>query len=323
MPQEGTRRRKNANHFDILVVPVGEGKGTLSFRASRWKLWLLGAAAITLVVALTLAVLMFTPVAMVVPIPNPELEQKYGRQIKETQEQLNALAQNVMTLSDYNAQLRKALGEGGARDSSAAKNAPRITARGAEPPTDRDESKAMRTETWPAAVATDFDGESEMRPGGFSMVATDDELPRSNFPLLVPTEGFVTQLFDPSRNHFGMDFAGQRGTPVFAATDGHVVFSDWTFDDGNMVIIAHGGGFMTVYKHNQALLKSAQAQVKRGEPVALLGTSGQTSLGPHLHFEVWKDGIPQDPNLYLLTPLKGKRKNQEGTWLKNDRQTVN
>lgn len=323
MPQEGTRRRKKASLFDILIVPVGEGKGTLSFRTSRWKLWLLGTAAASLVVALTLAVLMFTPVAMVVPIPNPELEQKYGRKIKETQERLNSLAQNVLTLSDYNAQLRKALGEGGAKDSSTGKNSPRITSRFSEPPTDRDENRAMRTAARSAVVDPDFGGEAEMLPGGFSMVATEEELPRSNFPLLVPTEGFVTQLFDPARNHFGMDFAGQRGTPVFAATDGHVVFSGWTVDDGNMVIIAHGGGFMTVYKHNQALLKSAQARVRRGEPVALLGTSGHTSLGPHLHFEVWKDGIPQDPNLYLLTPLKGKRKDQEGVWLKNDRQTVN
>ena len=62
---------------------------------------------------------------------------------------------------------------------------------------------------------------------------------------------------------------------------------------------------MTVYKHNQALLTSAQAVVTRGEPIALLGTSGKSSLGPHLHFEVWKDGLPRDPNKFLLTPVKG------------------
>jgi len=322
MPQEGTRRKK-INRFDILVVPLGEGKGTLTFHASRWKLWLLGTAAALLMVALTLAVLMYTPVAMVVPIPNPELEQKYGRQIKETQERLNALAQDVVSLSDYNAQLRKALGEGGAKDSSAAKKAPRLRSADVEPPTGSDASPAIRTDVQSMSAAPDFGGDADLLSGGFSMVATEEELPRSNFPLLVPTEGFVTQSFDPARNHFGMDFAGQRGTPVFAATDGHVVFSSWTFDDGNMLIIAHGGGFMTVYKHNQALLKSAQARVSRGEPVALLGTSGKTSMGPHLHFEVWKDGVPQNPNLYLLTPLKGKRIDQENAWLKNDRQTVN
>ncbi len=165
-----------------LLFRWGEGKGPLSFRTSRWKLWLLGTAAASLVVALTLAVLMFTPVAMVVPIPNPELEQKYGRKIKETQERLNSLAQNVLTLSDYNAQLRKALGEGGAKDSSTGKNSPRITSRFSEPPTDRDENRAMRTAARSAVVDPDFGGEAEMLPGGFSMVATEEELPRSNFP---------------------------------------------------------------------------------------------------------------------------------------------
>jgi murein DD-endopeptidase MepM/ murein hydrolase activator NlpD len=71
-----------------------------------------------------------------------------------------------------------------------------------------------------------------------------------------------------------------------------------------MLIISHGGGYLTLYKHLQTLLKTGQATVKRGETIALLGSSGKTSLGPHLHFEVWKDGMPHDPNEYLLTPAK-------------------
>ena len=136
-------------------------------------------------------------------------------------------------------------------------------------------------------------------------VVTVGETSPSSFPLLSPVVGFVTQGYDPEHNHYGIDFAGKRGTPVYAAGDGHVIFAGWTYDDGNMLIISHGGGYMTVYKHNQALLTTAQAAVTRGEPIALLGTSGKTSLGPHLHFEVWKDGLPRDPNKFLLTPSKG------------------
>jgi len=103
-----------------------------------------------------------------------------------------------------------------------------------------------------------------------------------------------------------MDFAGKRGTPIHAAGDGVVVFSGWTYEDGNMLIIAHSGGVSTAYKHNQALLKNVHSTVKHGEAVALLGSSGKTSYGPHLHCEVWKDGIPQYPNEYLLRPLKAQ-----------------
>ena len=67
-----------------------------------------------------------------------------------------------------------------------------------------------------------------------------------------------------------------------------------------MIILSHGSGYFTIYKHNQSLLKSASEFVKRGEPIALLGNSGNTSYGPHLHFELWKDGQPQNPDDYMI-----------------------
>jgi murein DD-endopeptidase MepM/ murein hydrolase activator NlpD len=79
-----------------------------------------------------------------------------------------------------------------------------------------------------------------------------------------------------------------------------VIFSGWTYDDGYMIMIGHGSGYQTSYKHNEALLKEIGARVRRGEPIALLGSSGRTSSGPHLHFEVWKDAVPQDPKDYIL-----------------------
>jgi murein DD-endopeptidase MepM/ murein hydrolase activator NlpD len=303
MPKEGARRRKKQGRlFDILLVPVGEGKAARSFRASRLRLLLMGLATVVVVVAATLAVLMYTPLAIYVPIPNPELEQRYGRQIRETQERLNALAGDVLILRDYNRQLRKALGEESARDTSGAKSMP---PRSHEDPLATPDSVVGYTGAGDEGFLPEYPEAGGGTQGTYPpVVVTRADVPRSKFPLMVPADGFVTQGFDPQNNHFGMDFAGKRGTPVFAAADGHVLFSGWTYDDGNILIIAHGGGYVTVYKHNQTLLKTVQSRVSRGEPIALLGTSGRTSVGPHLHFEVWKDGIPQDPNDYLLTPVK-------------------
>jgi murein DD-endopeptidase MepM/ murein hydrolase activator NlpD len=87
---------------------------------------------------------------------------------------------------------------------------------------------------------------------------------------------------------------------IIAAADGNVVFSGWTYNDGYVVIMSHTSGFMSLYKHNQTILKSAGSFVRRGEPIATLGTSGTTSSGPHLHFEIWKDGIPVDPSTYMI-----------------------
>jgi murein DD-endopeptidase MepM/ murein hydrolase activator NlpD len=121
------------------------------------------------------------------------------------------------------------------------------------------------------------------------------------FPLSMPVEGFLTRRFDPQQYHLGIDIAAKQGSPVVAAADGNVVFAGWTYDYGFMVILAHDRGYMTVYKHNQSILKNSGAEVKRGELIALLGNTGVTSSGPHLHFEVWKNGTPENPNNFLLT----------------------
>jgi hypothetical protein len=300
MAPEGHQRRKKRSLYEIVVVPLEEGFRARTFRATRLRLLLLLAGSVVLVVAMTLGVLMYTPLALWVPIPNPELESRYGRLIRETQDRLTSLAKDVILLRDYNQQLRRALGEGSARDSSGGRGTPVVSAA-----VDTGGRLPEYTQREQGPVP-EFDEVADGATSAFSMVVTSAEGGRFRFPLMTPTDGYITQSFDPGRNHFGMDFAGKRGTPVYAAADGHVVFAGWTYQDGNMVIIQHTSGFVTAYKHNQALLRAVQTRVSRGEPIALLGSSGKTSLGPHLHFEVWKDGVPQDPNNYLLTPARGQ-----------------
>lgn len=300
MAQSARRHQRQRRYYEVLITSLGEGGTSRRYHGSRLKFMLLALVAIVLIVGLTLAVLLFTPVAMVVPLPSPLLEAKYGRQIRETQERLTDLAAEVLVLRDYNTQLRKALGEGGPVDSVGRSQYPSslsLTGAGQEPAARRSVEGAI-----------DAAGIGNIPPGGLGQVTAARPVamraPRSpsRVPLLLPTEGYISQGFDPERGHFGMDIAGKRGTPVYAAADGHVVFSGWTHDDGNVIILAHGGGLLTVYKHNQALLRSAQVTVKRGDPIALLGTSGTTSLGPHLHFEVWMSGAPQDPAEFVLRP---------------------
>lgn len=129
------------------------------------------------------------------------------------------------------------------------------------------------------------------------------DLERS-MPTYLPVEGVLTQDYEgaslsPKGKHHGIDIAGKKGLLVKAAADGVVVFAGWTIDLGNLVIIYHGNGFFTYYGHNQEVLLSRNAAVKKGEPVALLGNSGH-STAPHLHFEIWRDGMPLDPKDYLL-----------------------
>lgn len=122
-------------------------------------------------------------------------------------------------------------------------------------------------------------------------------------PTLLPVEGFLTTHFQKGgwftgHEHLGIDIAAEKGSVIRASGSGIVIFANWTHGLGNMVIINHGNGFYTHYAHAMQLLVSQGQRVKRGHPIALLGSSGISSA-PHLHFEIWKDGTPLDPEKYL------------------------
>ena len=98
--------------------------------------------------------------------------------------------------------------------------------------------------------------------------------------------------------HTGLDFPADVGTPILAAAGGLVLASEWHPAYGHVVEIDHGNGLVTRYAHSSRLLVDAGALVKRGQKIAEVGTSGR-STGPHLHFEVLLDGVPQDPVRFL------------------------
>lgn len=130
-----------------------------------------------------------------------------------------------------------------------------------------------------------------------------------NVPSKYPVDGYITQKMSTNKlfknqNHYGIDIAVQEGEPVYASASGFVVFSDWTYDFGNYIILYHGDGYFTVYGHNKNNFVEVRDFVKRSHVIAVTGSTGITS-GPHLHFEIWKDGIAVDP-LELFPKYKQK-----------------
>ena len=122
-------------------------------------------------------------------------------------------------------------------------------------------------------------------------------------PSIWPVRGWVTREFqntsDPvMRRHFGMDFAAREGAPVLAVGDGIVMFSDWDQDLGWLVEVEHGYGFTTRYGHNSSLRVERGQRIRRGQIIALVGSTGRSSA-PHLHYEVWKDNTSVNPRNYL------------------------
>lgn len=125
-------------------------------------------------------------------------------------------------------------------------------------------------------------------------------LPSVLMPALPPVDGYVTRSFDARTGHYAIDIAVETGTMVRSIGDGYVIFSDWTHEGGYAIAVQHADGYVTVYKHNQRLLKRMGDRVRAREAIAVSGNSGEITTGPHLHFELWHDGLAQDPRNYIV-----------------------
>lgn len=118
--------------------------------------------------------------------------------------------------------------------------------------------------------------------------------------FLEPANGVITEEFLPAEGHMGIDYGVKSGSPVYASAGGLITFSDYTISSGYTIIIQHDQTYITIYQHCSSLLKKARDVVSQGELIALSGDSGKNTTGPHLHFEIWQNGKPVDPQKILL-----------------------
>lgn len=119
------------------------------------------------------------------------------------------------------------------------------------------------------------------------------------FSFFMPVNGMVTNSYNSEEKHFGTDLVAANNSIVKSVAEGTVIFSEWTVDNGYSIVIQHEGNLLSVYKHNSVLLKEDGDYVSAGDPIAIFGNSGSLSTGPHLHFELWFNGIPLNAEEYI------------------------
>lgn len=113
-----------------------------------------------------------------------------------------------------------------------------------------------------------------------------------------PVEGVISQSFD-RKSHVGIDIVTEKDKVVKSCLAGTVVYAGFTRKDGYLIVIDHGNKFLSVYKHNKRVLKKIGTKIQLGDPIAIVGDTGENSDGPHLHFELWLDQQPVDPIKYM------------------------
>jgi murein DD-endopeptidase MepM/ murein hydrolase activator NlpD len=291
-------KKKRTRRISVLLIPDDNAE-PYNFRVS----WLLAKVLIAIGVVLALHIVsggVFYWKYFRVSAENNELERS-NTQLLEDNKRVYQLSAELERMSKEQAKILSLLGvDPQARGGLSAilpnnlDTQPMVTAK-------------VNASLTSAEIANDSEGvkEAAIPSSSFTIRRRDkDSRFAANMPTLLPVEGVLTTEFSrskefPFRSHPGIDIAGKRGSVVLAAGDGQVVFANWTYVWGNLVIIHHGDNMFSYYGHNDRLLVHDRTFVKRGEPIALLGSSGQSS-GPHLHFEVWKDGVAIDPRQILL-----------------------
>lgn len=121
-----------------------------------------------------------------------------------------------------------------------------------------------------------------------------------DFPANLPLQGTLTQGYSPDLGHYGLDIAARPGTEFLALADGTVLDEGWTINYGYVIYVQHANGIMSVYKHGSKIFKAKGDFVLKGDILGTIGDRGVLSSGSHLHLEIWKNGVPQNPNMYLI-----------------------
>lgn len=257
--------------YTVTIIPE-DGSETKGYtNVTREQVAAALATFLFLVVLVVFFMIAFTPVRKL--IPGYGTAKEYEKRIVQTQERLDSLTTRLIELDMYNQRLRGVLGIAAMpKDTSAAWSGR--------------SGKATPRSEFALASAPNLVGQAPTIP--------------KKYPAFIGSivRGTASQEFWPEKSHYGFDIATAANEPIGAMADGTVLFADWTFDYGHTVIIDHGG-LISFYKHCNQIFVREGSRVRRGEVIALAGSTGHETTGPHLHLEIWKNGVPQNPEDYL------------------------
>jgi murein DD-endopeptidase MepM/ murein hydrolase activator NlpD len=295
--------------YTVIVMDEGYMEQPRRYHVRPVRVLALAGAGLLVAALLAAAAVTFTPLRQLIPgYGTAQMKQnarRNARQVAALEDSLHRQnrylrhLQNLMTGPVDSSLVAKA------QETTSAEASP--SSRGAAPPA-AVEAAAPR-DSLDAATAPPRAPLATARLPGSASPSVSSETERTRwtsplaplqFPVPPPVEGFATRGFDAESGHYAVDIAAEVGTPVRSIGDGFVVMADRTQEGGQAIAVQHAGGYLSFYKHNRRLLKQVGDRVEAREVIAKSGNSGEITTGPHLHVELWHDGLAQDPASYFL-----------------------
>jgi murein DD-endopeptidase MepM/ murein hydrolase activator NlpD len=279
--------QKLRNKYKLVILNADTYEEKLSFRLSRLNVFILIGFLTILLIAVTTLLIAFTPLREYIPgYTDVSLYKKLYRMTELT----DSLGVDLKQKTAYIENIRNILS---GNDTSSSIPAPAETFVNYSDITiapSKDDS-LLREQIESQMQVSPYTLGSESR--------TPSRTSITSFSFLVPLRGVITSKFDPLQKHFGVDIVAVKSEAIKATLDGVVVLTGWTLETGYIIALQHSHNLISVYKHNSALLKEQGDYVHAGDPIAVVGGSGELSTGPHLHFELWYNGVPVDPAEFM------------------------
>lgn len=280
--KKGKLKQKLTNKYRLVVLNESTFEERLSLKLSRLNIYIFGGVfSVTLILA-TILLIAFTPIKEYIPGYSSTKLQKDARRLTIDSD---SLKNRLAILENYTSSIKSVLtGDLTSNDII-----------------DSIQDSAKRIQIDESALGASkedsiFREKIESRD---RFPLSDESQEKLKIVFFAPISGNISQLFNSENKHFAIDVVAKIGTPVKAAADGTVIFSEWTTETGYVIILKHANNFISVYKHNGTLLKKQGDLVQSGEAIASIGSSGELTTGPHLHFELWSDGYAVNPSNYI------------------------
>ncbi|MBK5214000.1 MAG: M23 family metallopeptidase [Flavobacteriaceae bacterium] len=280
--EKGTKRfkRKLLHKYRLVILNEETFEERLSFKLNRLNVFVFSTLFALFLILTTTFIIAFTPLREYIPGYSSTTLKKKATQLAY---QTDSLQQILDVNEQYLTSIKKVL-TGDVKTVNFNKDSLIEVAK-------TDPSVLIRTSRKDSLLRQEVAKEDKYNP----LIAPQVQ----EYALFAPVKGTISEPYNSKTKHYAVDIVTAKDSPVKAIADGTVIFAEWTAQTGYVIILKHSNSLISVYKHNAMLTKEQGEIVKAGEVIATVGNTGELTTGPHLHFELWRDGFPVNPTSFI------------------------
>ena len=278
MPEQGKikKQKKQANkNYRLAVVEEDSYQEKFALSLSKRNIFLISFSVAFVIILITTLLIFYTPIREYIPgYDTTKLRIQAVQNLEKLDSIMNSLEKNEQFIQAFSR-----------------------TINGEEFTNQYEDSKIKEVDITDLEVNINIE-DSILRKiveveDRFNIIEKEDALIAPN--LISPASGIISEGFDFSEGHYGVDIVLKERTPIKVVYDGIVLFAEWTLNYGFTVVVFHKNELISTYKHNQSVKVETGDFVQTGEVIALSGNTGEFTSGPHLHFELWDLQGPINP----------------------------